>query len=410
MEIKVEKPKSYIREVEISLPYTRFEDELQRIAKSYKASASVPGFRKGKAPVSIIRNTFKEDIEKEARERLIKDSLMKALDEKSIEPITSAEISDFKAKKEKAIVTFKAKFQVVPDFEANLNKLKLTYKVPKVGKKEINKEIEKLQEKYTTVRPTERPSKNGDAVEIDYKVFDDKGKEIDGVQGMIIECKSDSQKDSVYNLITGVKSGESVEREVVYPEEFPNSDLHNKKVNIKVEVKDIKEKHVPVLDANFAKTVGMDSIKELKKSIKEQLLSENKENALKKAKEDLIDKLLQKNKFEVPDALVNFYVQRFKKNLEAEGSTNYDENNLREIAEKMSRLDLIVDKIAETESIEATDEEIDEVIDKSSRGQSMDKDKLKTYLEQTGKINDIIIMLRRDKVYKFLHERFLAEK
>jgi trigger factor len=410
MEIKVEKPKSYIRKVEISLPYVRFEDEMQSIAKSYKSSVSIPGFRKGKAPISIILNKFREEIENEARGRLIKDSLLKVLREKSIDPITSAEISDFKVKKDRSTVTFTAKFQVVPNFEVNLKNLKLTYKVPKVGRKDINKEIENLQNKYTMVRSTEEPSKSGDSVEIDYKVFNEEGSEIDVVQGMVIECQNDSNKDSIYTLIKGVKSGDSVEGQVVYPEEFPRSDLHNKKVNIKVDVREVKEKHVPTVNDDFAKTVGMDSVKELKKSIKEQLHSEKRESAFKKAKQDLIDKLLEKNAFEVPDALLNFYMERFKKNLEAEGSTNYDENNLRKIAKKMSRLDLIIDKIAEIEKIEATDEEIDEVIEKSSKGESMNREELKTYLEQTGKINDVVIMLRRDKVYKFLHERFIVER
>ncbi len=406
MEVKIEKPKSYIREVHVSLPYSNLEQERSKIAQEYKNSAAVPGFRKGKAPVSIILNTFAKEIENEAKDKVVKRAFIQILKENNLNPITYAEIENIQASKDTGNISFRARFQIIPPFKLKLEGIRTTYKTRKVSGTDVKRVLLDLLKKYSTLKPASGPSKTGDFIEFDYIAFNKQGNEIDAIQGMTVELEK-KKKGSLHSLLDGVNGSQHIKGEIEYPQEFPVDELHGQSIVIEISVREVKERITPKLDDDFAKTVGFDSLMELKESIEQQLSKEQNDKARNLAKQKLLDTLIKENDFEVPDALVEFY---FRQQQEIAGKTKgIDKGVLRKLAERRARINILLDRIAEKETMEVPEKEINDFIEKEAYRQGVEKQKLRAYLEQSGGIDEITTMLRREKVFDFILIRYLVK-
>ena len=407
MKVKIDKPKSYIRDMTISVPYESLEKEKMNLANNYKRSAVVPGFRKGKAPISVILNKFNKEIEKEAKDTVIKNAFIKALKDSNLNPITFANIENITIQKDEGNITFHVRFQVIPDFKLTLNGIKVTYKPGKTDDSEINKMISDIQSKYTTLKPASRPSKIGDSVEIDYIILDNDGNQIDTAQGMTIDYRNSTDKNSIYHLLREVNPGDRVKGEITYPKEFPVIEHHGKPFSILMTINEVKEKVIPEVDDDFAKVLGLNSLKDLKESISNQLSLENELREKNKGQRKLINNLFEKNKFEVPDALIEYY---YRKQKEEVSNEEYKEDELRKEAEQRARLNILLDKIADSEEIVVSNEEIEKIIEQEAVQESANKEQLRMYLERTGKLDDVVVLMKREKAFEFLQVRYLVKE
>ncbi len=406
MEVRIEKPKSYIREMHISVPYERYEKEKVRITQSYASAAEIPGFRKGKAPIAMVAASFKSEIEKEAKENLIRDLFSRAVREHHLYPISYAEIEDFSASEESGRITFSARFQVIPDFELSLDGLSATFKPIAVAEDTVKKVMQDLQERYTTVKPVSRPSQPGDMIEFDVVVYDTEGVEVDSVQGMIVDCPKEKKQRLLSHHLVGVKPGERREVDISYPSTFPVMELHGKDVRIKLDIKEVKEKMIPEITDEFAKTVGLNSVSELRSSIRKQLKNEQEMIARADARERMINTLLKNNVFDVPEALLNYYRAQQK----SDGLSQDDQEKAIAFAERKARFNIILDKTAEMKQLKVPDEEISGFLEKEAARESVDPQKLRSYLVRTGKMEDIITMFKREKALEELEKQFLRKE
>ncbi len=409
MEVTIKKPKSYIREIEVSFPSNKLAKEQEKIAQNYRHRVVIPGFRKGKAPVSVIMNRFKKEIQEEAKDNVIKSAFTSAVKENNLNPITFVDIKDIKIPEEKGTITFRASFQVIPDFELKLDGIKVICKKHKISKKDVRKVVSDLQRKYTALKPASNPSREGNVIEFDYEVSDMNGKKIDAVSYMTIEYRKEKYKASLFSLLDGVKPGDKIEGEIGYPKIFPVIELHGKPIKILLEVREVKEKVVPKIDDSFAKLLGLSSLKELEESIYKQLSEENEIKTINSGQEELIEKLLHNNNFEVPDALVSYYLKQQKQRMKDAKQEDYDEDELQRMAVRKAQLNIILDRIAETQKIEARNDEIEEIIEKEATNESIRKEELKKYLIESGRLEDIISILKREKALIFLQENFLIK-
>lgn len=404
IQVKIDKPKSYIRELTVSFPYSIYENEEKKVVEKYRKNAIIAGFRKGRAPVSIVYSKFKKDIKEEVMTNVIEYIFPKILKEHNLSPISVADIKDFNVSREKEDVTFKASFQVVPEFTLKLDGIRTVYKPQKVKEEDIKKALSELQEKYTLLRESQKPSKVGDSIEINYRVYDDKGELRDSTDGFVLECMKGNDATSIFDLLLNSKVGEKKRGVIVYPDFLPVVELHGEKVNIEFEVVNVKEKIIPPIDDDFAKTLGMESLKELENAIRSQMEEENEQRARYEGEKKFVEKLLKLNDFELPDALRNYYLAEMEKELKDD---KYDKEKLIKIAEDKARFVIILDKVAEEEKIEITDDELTEVLKEESKDKSVDVEKIKEYLVATGKIDEIVIPLKREKAREFLLKNFL---
>lgn len=405
MEVRIEKPKPSVCEMHITVSYEQYAKEKERITESYRHAAEVPGFRKGRAPVAIVASNYRSQIEKEAKERFIRSMFAEAVREHHIVPLTYAQVVNFDASEETGVVTFSAMFQVIPDFELSLDGLHTSYEAHAVNNEQVAKVLEELQEKYTTVRPATGPSKEGDTVEFDYVAYDTSGAVVDSAQGMAVTCSERQQKGTLTSALLGVKPGEEREAAIPYPSTFPVVELEGRDVRLTLSIKEVKEAVTPPLDDEFAKVVGMDSLRELKNSIKRQLEDEGEMKARAGARNRMIEKLLGANEFEVPSSLINFYREQ---QTGGEGSRE-DEKGSDRAAEETARLNIILDRIAEERKITIGDEEIGGLVKREAARESVDPQKLHSYLVRSGKMEDIIIMLKRNRAFTELEKQYIKK-
>jgi trigger factor len=404
MEVRIEKPKSYIREMHISVPYEQYAKEMARITQSYQSAAEIPGFRKGKAPISMVATSYRSEIEKEAKENVIRDVFSRAVREHHLLPITYAEIEGFTASEERDLVSFSVRFQVIPDFKLSLDGLDTTFKPAPVAEESVTKVIQDLQEKFTTVKPVSRASQSGDAIEFDYVACDTAGVEVDSAQGMIVVCGKG--KGLLESQLVGVKQGEQRESDIPYPSTFPVMELHGTNVRIKMGIKEVKEKAVPEINDEFAKTVGIDSLGKLRSSIRKQLENEEEMIARANARDKMLEILLKQNDFDVPDALLGYYREQQK-----DGGFEKDEKEkIDEVAERKARLNIILDKIAELKELKVPEEDINGFLEREAARESVDPQKLRSYLVQTGKMQDIVAMFKREMAFAELEKQYLKKE
>ncbi|TET23001.1 MAG: hypothetical protein E3J78_02640, partial [Candidatus Cloacimonadota bacterium] len=303
-------------------------------------------------------------------------------------------------------ISFRARFQVIPPFELKLKGIRTTYKTKKISGTDVKLVLSDLLKKSSTLKPASRPSKTGDFIEFDYTAFNKQGNEIDAVQGMTVELEK-KKKGSLHSLLDGVNGGQNIKGEIGYPQKFPVDELHGQSIVIEISVREVKERTTPKLDDGFAKTVGFSSLMELKESIEQQLSKEENDKVRDLAKQKLLDTLIKENDFEVPDALVEFY---FRQQQEITGNAEgIDREVLRKLAERRARINILLDRIAEKEIIEVSGKEINDFIEKEAYRQGVEKQKLRVYLEQSGGIDEIITMLRREKAFDFILIRYLTK-
>ena len=400
MSLQVEKLEKNMAKLTIEVSAEDLDKAMQNAYQKAKGRISIPGFRKGKVPRKVIeqmhgKGIFLED----AANALIPEHYRKALSECDLEIVSQPEINVTQAEPGKAFI-FTADVAVKP--EVTLGEYK-GVEVPKaeteVTEEEVEAEVKKEQEKNSrTVTVEDRGAENGDVVTIDF-------------EGFVDDVPFDGGKDTEYPLtlgsntfipgfedqLVGVKAGDHVEVKVTFPEEYQAPDLAGKEAVFKCDVKKVEAKELPELDDDFAQDVSeFDTLAEYKEDLKKKL-AERKEKEALRAKEDAaVDKVIENAQMDIPEAMIRTQVSQmaddFSRRMQAQGLSmeqyfqftglTMDKmmEDMKPQALKRIQTRLVLEKIAETENIQPSEEEVDAEIAKMAEAYKMEADKLKEVL------------------------------
>lgn len=378
MNAKMERIEKNIVKFEVKIDSEKFSEGIK---KSYKKNASkynLPGFRKGKAPMGVIKryygnNVFFED----AVNLCIDETYPEVIKEYEINPVDYPEIDVVQVEEGKELI-YTAKVTVRPEVELGLYKGVEVKKVEyAVTEDEIGKSLKTMQEKNSRVeaKVDGAVEKNNIAV-IDYKGFVD-GVAFEGGESkdFPLEIGSGSFIDNFEDQLIGLKVQESKEVNVKFPDEYSSEALKGKAAVFQVTVKEIKVKEVPELDDEFAKEASeFDTIDELKADLRKKMESSNEEKTKREFEEAVIDTVCDNVTVEIPKAMIDkeidFMLKDLENRLKPQGLdlktyyqyANTDENKvkeqMKENAEKRVKTELVIDAVAKAEKIEATSEEL----------------------------------------------------
>ncbi len=400
MSLQVEKLEKNMAKLTIEVSAEDLDKAMQNAYQKAKGRISIPGFRKGKVPRKVIEQMYGKGIFLEdAANALIPEHYRKALSECDLEIVSQPEINVTQAEPGKAFI-FTADVAVKP--EVTLGEYK-GVEVPKaeteVTEEEVEAEVKKEQEKNSrTVTVEDRGAENGDVVTIDF-------------EGFVDEVPFDGGKDTEYPLtlgsntfipgfedqLVGAKAGDHVEVKVTFPEEYQAPDLAGKEAVFKCDVKKVEAKELPELDDDFAQDVSeFDTLAEYKEDLKKKL-TERKEKEALRAKEDAaVDKVIENAQMDIPDAMIRTQVSQmaddFSRRMQAQGLSmeqyfqftglTMDKmmEDMKPQALKRIQTRLVLEKIAETENIQPSEEEVDAEIAKMAEAYKMEADKLKEVL------------------------------
>ena len=384
-----------------------FEAAMQKAYLKNKNKINIQGFRKGKAPRIMIEKMYGPGVfYEDAANEIIPEAYSKAAEESGLEIVSRPEIDVTQIEKGKSFI-FTATVAVKPEVTLGEYKgLEYNAEPVEVTEEDLAAELKRVQEQNSrTVTVEDRAVENGDITTIDYEGFVD-GTPFEGgkAENQELVIGSHSFIDTFEEQLVGKNIGEEVEVNVTFPEEYHAKELAGKPAVFKVKVNGIKVKELPELDDEFASDVSdFDTMDEYKEDVKKKLL-EKKEKEAKTAKENaLVEKAIENAQMEIPDAMIETQARQmvddFAQRLQMQGLsmqqymqyTGMDVakmvEQMKPQAEKRIKTRLVLEKIAETESIEVTDEEINAEIEKMASAYKMEADKLKEYMGDAEKEN-----------------------
>ncbi len=377
-----------------------FEAGLNTAYNKNKNKISVPGFRKGKAPRKMIEKLYgKEIFFEDAANAIIPDAYAKAAMECELEIVSQPKIDVVQLEAGKDFI-FSAEVAVKPEVELG------TYKGVEVAKtdisvtdEDVDAEIKKVQEQNSrTVTVEDRAVKDGDITVIDFEGFVD-GVAFEGGKGenYPLTIGSHSFIDNFEEQLVGMNVGYEKEISVTFPEEYHAEALKGKPATFKVAVKELKEKQLPELDDDFAQDVSdFDTLAEYKEDLKKKLTERKEAEAKSKKETEVIDKIVESSKMDIPQAMIDTQVTRmaedFAQRLQQQGLSieQYFQYTgltadailaqMKPEAEKRIKNSLVLEAIAKAENIEVADEEFEGELKKMADMYKMELDKIKDFM------------------------------
>lgn len=395
--IKAEKQDHSKYVLEFKIDAEAFAASVEKVARRDLKKFNIPGFRKGKAPRSVVEKMYGKGVfYEDALNDALPAAYEEAVKEAAITPVSRPEF-DVVSMDEKEGVTMKAELYVKPEvavadylgMEAVQNKTEAT-------DEEVNAEIDRVrQQNSRETEVTDRPAQNDDVVNIDYEGFCD-GKAFEGGKAEKASLKLGSGQfiPGFEDQIVGHSIGDEFDVNVTFPEEYHAAELAGKAVVFKVKLNGINVIELPEVDDEFAKDVSeFDTIDEYKADLKAKIQSRHDANTENEVKDQLIDKLVDKLDADIPDSMfeteVENVIRDYDTRLRMQGMsldmyfkyTGMDLDTMRHQArpqaEKQVKVRLALEKIAELEKIEVSDEDLNAEIKRIADSNHITEDQVK---------------------------------
>ncbi|AUJ26110.1 MULTISPECIES: trigger factor [Virgibacillus] len=427
MSVKWEKQEGNEGVLTFEVSAEEFDKALDQAFNKVKKDVQIPGFRKGKIPRGLFEKRFGvEALYQDAVDIVLPSAYMQAVAEAEIEPVDQPDIDIESIDKGEPLV-FTAKVTVKPEVKLGEYKgLEVEDEEVEVTDEDVMHDLEHQREHHAELVVKEDGEvENGDTVVIDFEGFVD-GEAFDGgkAENHSLEIGSGQFIPGFEEQLIGKKPGEEVEVAVTFPEDYHAEELAGKEATFKVMIHEVKYKELPELDDEFAKDLDdeVDTLEELKAKKKEQLIEKRTEEADNKKRETLIEKASENSEIAIPDAMVESeldqMVQEFEQRLQMQGMTlemysqfsGQDKDALkeqmREDAKKRVKTNLTLDAIAETEELEATDEDVEAELDKMAEMYGAEKEQIRQMLG--GNAEALKSDLKKRKAIDFLVEQSKA--
>jgi len=406
------------RELELEIPAEEVSKKMESVAKDFARLAMIPGFRKGKAPVSLIRRRFAEDIKGEVLQSLVPEVVEKALAEQKLSPVTQPKVEklDFN---EGQPVKFRAVFEVMPEFElSSYQGLELEMPTMDITEEDIAKALEEMRERAAAFAPVEgRVIEDGDFAQVKLVGAPDGGGDPLKADSVLCHIGAEETMEPFNTNLKGAHVGDHKSFDVEYPADYPDPKLAGKKFHYAVEVLGIKAKKLPELNDDFAKDVSdAKTLDELKTKVREGLEHQRNHKKKELLHERVLAELTKKHDFPVPESLVEHQMdarlERVVRSLATQGvdprAVNVDWVTLRRRQEDRARDDvkaeLIIDRIATAENIDVTEEDLTRELEHAASHSNESAEALRARLTKQGTLDRMKAKLRSDKTLEWLEQ------
>jgi trigger factor len=420
------------REVEVEIPADEVTKSFRSVLKRYQKLARIPGFRPGKVPESVLRNRFGKSIRDEVVEAILPQHFRAAIADKELRPVSQPQVSNLQLEEGQPL-RFRAIFEVVPEFSVDgYQNVKVEKPSIDLTDAEFDAELERLRDAHSTMEPVpeDRGLQDGDWAQINFS-GELHGENAEGAEGeaakpqpiegkdVSVEVGGKDTVEAFSDALRGAKPGQELKFEVSYPSDFGQKRMAGRTVAYAVEVRGIRKKVQPELNDEFAKAMGdYESVNDLKQKLREQMAADKKHRLVVDTRNRLVDALVEKFQFPVPESLVQNQIDtRLERGLRAlaaqgmrtEDMRKLDFDRLRE-AQRQSAVGevkgtMVLDRIADVENIQISDEELEQELQVLSLQTREPLETLRERLTREGSLARIREQLRREKTGNSLVER-----
>ena len=408
MKIEVKEKEGLLRELTVRIPAETVQSEMDKKLTELRKSVTLKGFRKGKAPLDMIRANYSDQVRGDVIDELFRQSIKAAVEENNLKIAGRPTVTDLNLGDDGSM-DYTADLEVFPEVGAVVTDgIEVPNMKIEVEDKEVDEVIEAYRKQFAETRVVERPAAEGDVVLADLrKISDPKNAiEVDEFPASKIDLGNPATIKEFKEQLPGLKAGDEKEVEVVYDEEYSDEHFAGAHITYNVVVKEVSERILPEIDDAMAKRTGMaETALELKLKVRERLLQE-KENSQRRAqKRVLVDELCGKNELPIPESVVTEYLDNMVKDFKERGE-EYEEKEIRErfrpVGIKSMRWDLLWRAVAEQEKIEVLREDTEKWIKGFAAYNGVTPDQATESLRQSGRIAELRDSILEDKVLDFL--------
>ncbi len=418
LSVEVTEEENWKRSLQVTVPADVVERERQDVARTFSSRVNLPGFRKGKVPASVVEKRFGPALRQETLDRVIQEAYREALRQREIHPIADGEVQDIQYEAQEDL-SFRVVVEVAPQVEVErVGGFAVKRPPVEVTEEDESKVLNRLRTQHGVRKPVEEgPPDFGDQVRVQILPLTDEEDEDTDEDGEPREYEitlgEGEAIPDVEEAIRTLSVGETNDFTVRFPEDFPNEERRGEEERLRITLESRKVLELPELDDEFASTVGdFETVEELKERVRQDLVEEMERNAESRVRAQLVDHLLEANPFEVPEAMVEQYLQSYlgdTGNAPAEEVERAKES-LRPQAERAVKRALIVDRVAEMQGLQATEDEVDERVQRLAEENEVEAGEVYSRLQQSGRLQGLEREIQEEKVFSFLKEQSTIEE
>lgn len=393
------------RHVQISVPVETVKDAEDKAARRYASSVRLPGFRPGKAPAAMVRKKFADAIRQEAVEALVRDAYKEVVEKQDLKIASQPHVHDLKFEEGKPL-TFELHFEIRPTLElARTSGFRVTRRNVVVTNDSVRDQIESIRDQRAAWTPVEGKPMPGDMVNVEISTGDeDTGGE---ARSYPLVLGAGQAIPGIEELIMEAQPGETIERPVKWPDDFPDESQRGKTKTVKVKLQDVKRKSTAPLDDAFAREVGdFDSLAALEAAVRTDLEDHARRDVEAEVRQRLVDEIIGANPFDVPPSWVRQFADNYAEayQIPPEEREKFA-TEFKSMAERQIRRDLVIETIAERESLVATEKDLDDRITEQAEKRGVNPGQLYAQLEKSGRLKEIERSITEDRVFQWLLEK-----
>lgn len=424
MNVDVKKIGPCRRALKIEADEDAVSKEYKAILNDYVANASLPGFRKGRAPVPMVEKRFAKDLSDDAKQRVVAKAYHDAVgrEELSVVAVVDMDEAEFDPKRG---FEFTVTVDVDPEFKLpNYEGIKIVAQKTDPSEEEIDQAIERLLENYASYEDVDdRSVQRDDMVKVDYSATVD-GKPLQEVSP---ESESVGEKEDYWLLVNqnaflpemeegliGCRIGEETDVAVAYPSDFSDKTLAGMKAQYHVKIKALRAKKIPELSEEILERLGVDSVEELRAKISEGMRESGEEREKSRQRDEVCSHLIKKTKMDVPESRVqevaNSLIDNIVRRKMGQGDSQEKIQSERDeilkealqLATERVKLDYILDRISEQEQVEVSDEDLEDFLSEEAAKYGMTPERFKEAMQERSSPEKMKEALRSSKTVDLL--------
>ncbi|MFH1764399.1 MAG: trigger factor [Gemmatimonadota bacterium] len=405
LRIDLDEQDAWRRRITVTVPAGSVQTERSKIIQKLGGKLKLPGFRKGKIPANIVEQQFGQALDKEVLDKVIGEAYRVALQTQALEPISEGHVEDLQYKPREDL-TFSISFDVQPVIDLErLGGFTITRPKVEVVDEELNRVLERLRDQAGVWNPMEDGAvEDGNLVTLEIQRLED-GEPAGETRPYEIVLGEGEAIPEVEDAVRTLSLGEAGEFTVTFPEDFPDEERRGEKQHLRISLQGRKVKELPELDGDFARSMGdFEDVDALKARIMEDLQREAEDQAESVVRSQLVENVLEANPFQVPRSMAERYMDSVlgdttKLNPEVLAETK---ERLRPEAEKAVRRILVLDRVAELQSLRATEDEVDARVQEIAEKNDAKPAQVYANLQKAGSLDALEREITDRKVFDFL--------
>lgn len=411
IKVAVQEPKSWSRRLSITVPPERIRRTRSAVAGQIARNVRLPGFRKGHIPQRVLEKQFGPGIEQETLDRVIQEAYREALDQEGLRPITQGAVENVHYHDGEEL-HFEVEFEVQPEIRVErVHGFTATHPSAEVGEDEVDAVLERLRgERGVWVPVEDRKPDYGDQVTVEIASRDE-GAEAEARPYRFALGEGEAIPE-VEEAIMTLSNGEEGDFTVHFPEDFPDPEQAGKEQHLHIRLTSIQRKELPEVNDDFAREVGdFEDLAALRARVLEDLRKGAEERAEGDVRDQLVGQILEANPFEVPDSMVERYLdyltgeteeRRSKMTAEQREQISQWRLTLRPQAEQSLKRMLVVERIAEAQGLRATQDDVDARVEELATQHGRSPSEVWLQLEKSGELQSLESQITEDKVFDWL--------